>query len=65
MIKVIDHGCSCHSWRQLLLSESEAELMRDILFNLPRRGNFHTFICGLGHTHRLSDLIEMEKMARA
>jgi hypothetical protein len=65
MIKVIDHGCSKHSWSQLLLNEPEAELVKNILFNLPRLGNFHTFICDFGHTHRLSYLIQMEKMARA
>ncbi len=53
MLKVIDSGCNKHDWSQLTLFGSEAELMRDIIDNLPRVGGFHTFICDEGHTHQL------------
>jgi hypothetical protein len=28
--------------------------MQDLLYNLHRQGDFHTFICEHGHTHCLS-----------
>ena len=64
MLKLTDHGCSKHHQRQLKLSGIEAELMTDILLSFitqPENGNFHTFICEHGHTHRLSFHILVEK----
>ena len=63
MLKIIDPGCDKHNWSQLTLFGSEAELMRDILYNLPREGEFHTFICEHGHTHHVSFQIMAEKVA--
>jgi hypothetical protein len=54
MLKLTDLGCVTHERRQLTLDGTEAELIRDILYNLPRAGDFHTFICEHGHTHRVS-----------
>jgi hypothetical protein len=64
IIKVTDHGCSRHDWRQILLRGSEGELLSDILANLPRYGDFHTFICEYGHTHHLSFLMQGDKILR-
>ena len=54
MLKLTDFGCNEHNGHQLTLSGIEAELMESILDNLPREGEFHTFICAHGNTHRLS-----------
>ncbi len=62
MLKIIDPGCNEHNWSQLTLFGSEAELMKDILYNLPREGEFHTFICEHGHTHHVSFQIKAEKV---
>lgn len=62
MLKIIDPGCHKHSCTQLTLFGSEAELMKNIVYNLPREGGFHTFICDHGHTHHVSFQIETEKI---
>jgi len=62
MLKLIDPGCNKHNGRQLTLFGSEAEMMKDILYNLPREGGFHTFICEHGHTHHFSFQIKPEKV---
>jgi hypothetical protein len=62
MLKIIDPGCHKHHWRQLTLSGFEAELMKDIVYNLPREGGFHTFVCEHGHTHHVSLQVEAEKV---
>lgn len=36
--------------------------MKNIVYNLPREGEFHTFICEHGHTHHVSFQIEAEKV---
>jgi hypothetical protein len=54
MLAITDLGCKKHNQRQLALRGLEAELMENILYNLPSDGRFHTFICEHGHTHRLS-----------
>ncbi len=62
MLKIIDPGCNQHNWSQLTLFGAEAELMIDILYNLPQEGGFHTFICEHGHTHHVSFQIRAEKV---
>ena len=62
MLKIIDSGCHKHNGSQLTLFGSEAELMKNIVYNLPREGGFHTFICEHGHTHHVSFQIEAEKI---
>jgi hypothetical protein len=54
ILRVSDFGCPKHGSRELTLSGSEAELMEIIICNLQRAGEFHTFVCQQGYTHRLS-----------
>jgi hypothetical protein len=54
MLMIIDRGCVKHQGRQLAVDATAAEFMQDLLYNLHRQGEFHTFICEHGHTHRLS-----------
>jgi hypothetical protein len=61
MLKLSDLGCNEHKRRQITLSGIEAELMEGILYNLHQEGDFHTFICKYGHTHRISFYFEGEK----
>jgi hypothetical protein len=53
MLKVTDFGCDQHQWRQFAIfpGPGEADFMIDILYNLPREGDYHTFICEHGQTH--------------
>lgn len=62
MLKIIDPGCHKHNCSQLTLFGAEAELMKNILYNLPREGEFHTFICEHGHTHHVSFQIKPGKV---
>jgi len=64
MLKITDPGCSKHNRRQFTLGGVEAEIMGDILYNLPNDGDSHTFICEHGHTHRISFNIQVEKLYR-
>ena len=64
MLKIIDPGCTKHNWRQFTFDGVAAELMGDILSNLPNDGDSHTFICEHGHTHHISFNIEVEKCYR-
>ncbi len=56
MLKVTDYGCCEHTPQILAVSGLEAELMENLLHNLPSEEAFHTFICAHGHTHRLTFL---------
>lgn len=51
MLKVTDFGCNQHRWRQSVFFAGDAELMKDVLYNLPREGDSHSYICEHGHTH--------------
>lgn len=62
MLKIINSGCNKHNWSQLTLFGSEAELIKDIIYNLPREEGLHTFICEHGHTHHVSFQIKTEKV---
>ncbi len=62
MLKIIDPGCHKHNWSQVTLFGSEAEMMKNIINNLPREGGFHTFICEHGYTHHVSFQIKAEKV---
>ena len=64
MLKIIDPGCNKHNRRQFTLDGVEAEIMGDILYNLPHTGDFHTFICEHGHTHQISFNVQVEKLYR-
>ena len=64
MLTITDLGCNRHDRCQFTLGGVEAEIMGDILDNLPNDGDFHTFICEYGHTHRISFTIQLEKLYR-
>ena len=61
MLKLSDLGCKEHKGCQITLSGTEAELMEGILGNLHQEGEFHTFICQYGHTHRVNFYFEEDK----
>ena len=52
MLIIIDRGCTKHQGREFAIDAAGA--LRDLLYNLHRQGEFHTFVCEHGHTHRLS-----------
>ena len=63
MLKLVDHGCNIHHQRQLTFKGIEAEVMTDILLYFltsPQDGDFRTFVCEHGHSHRISFHILME-----
>ncbi len=60
MLKLTDIGCHRHHRRQVTFRGMEAEIMKDVIASLPREGDYHTFICEHGHTHRLSFIVSME-----
>lgn len=64
MLTITDLGCDRHNLRQVTLSGVEAELMTDVLYNLTNDGEFHTYICEYGHSHRLSFNMQKEKLFR-
>lgn len=64
MLTITDLGCNRHNQRQVTLSGVEAELVSDVLYNLTNDGDFHTYICECGHTHRISFNIQEEKLFR-
>jgi hypothetical protein len=51
MLKITDFGCNQHQLRQFTFFSGEADLISDILYNLPKEGNSHIYICEHGHTH--------------
>jgi hypothetical protein len=51
MLKVTDLGCDLHRCRQCVFLAGDAELIKNVLFNLPREGDFHSYICEHGQTH--------------
>ena len=64
MLTITDLGCDRHNRRQVMLSGVEAEMMTDVLYNLTNDGDFHTYICECGHTHRISFNTQEEKLFR-
>lgn len=53
MMIVNDLGCVRHQVRQLRLFGPEAQVMHDLIANLPGTNDYHTYICCHGHSHRL------------
>jgi hypothetical protein len=51
MLKITDSGCNEHQRRQFAFFSAEADFIIDILYNLIREGDFHTYICEHGQTH--------------
>ena len=64
MLTITDLGCDRHKRRQVILNGVEAEMMADFLYNLIKDGDFHTYICAYGHTHRISFNNLEEKLSR-
>ena len=64
MLKIIDPGCTKHNRRQFTLDGVAAEIMGDVLYNLPKTGGSYTFICEYGHTHQISFNVQAEKLYR-
>jgi hypothetical protein len=54
MLKITDFGCNEHHWRQFTFFSGEADFVIDLLYNLSREGDFHTYICEHGQTHIVS-----------
>ncbi len=54
MFIIVDPGCNKHDSSQLIMFGSGAEVIKNILYNLPKEGGFHTFICEHGYTHHVS-----------
>ena len=53
MLTLIDQGCRKHQSRNVVLSKPQAEMLEDIMFNLPKEGKCRTYICEHGQTHHL------------
>jgi hypothetical protein len=64
MLKIIDPGCIKHNQRQFTLDGVAAEIMGDILYNLPKTGGLYTFICEYGHTHQISFNVQVATLYR-
>lgn len=58
MLMVTDFGCDLHLPRRLKYFGPEAQVMREVIANLPADGDNHTYICEHGHSHRL--LVEVQ-----
>lgn len=53
MLTIIDGGCYQHPFGEFKITGVAAELIGDILRNLPRTGGYHIFICRHGFTHHM------------
>jgi hypothetical protein len=53
MIELSDSGCGQHPPRNFILSGSIAQLVYQLVTNLPVKGGCATYICEYGHTHCL------------
>jgi hypothetical protein len=53
MVELSDSGCGQHPPRNFQLSDSIAQLVCQLVANLPAKGGWATFICEYGHTHCL------------
>lgn len=54
MLKLVDSGCPKHELIQVALQGVTTLVMMGVVSNLPQDGNYHTYICEHGKTHRLS-----------
>ncbi len=53
MIEIIDFGCNEHNWRQVTFTDPDADFVKACIYNLPKDGKYHTYICTHGYTHRI------------
>ncbi|MGA7561820.1 MAG: hypothetical protein WBW55_01285 [Desulfobaccales bacterium] len=56
MIEIIDFGCNEHNWRQVTFTEPDADFVKACIYNLPKDGKYHTYICAHGYTHRIREI---------
>lgn len=54
MLKLVDSGCPEHELLQFDLQGLTTLVIMGVVSNLPQDGNYHTYICEHGKTHRLS-----------
>ncbi|MCL4501378.1 MAG: hypothetical protein M1438_05915 [Deltaproteobacteria bacterium] len=59
MLVITDFGCDVHLLRRLKYNGPEAQVMREVIANLPVDGYSHTYICEHGHSHRLMLELQM------
>ena len=62
MLLINDFGCDLHQLRRVRYFGVEAQVMRDIIANLPADGDGHTYICEHGHSHRLMVEVQMAEI---
>lgn len=53
MLTIIDGGCDQHVPGEIKITGAAAELIGDIIRNLPKIGDYSVFICQHGHTHHM------------
>ena len=58
MLRLVDSGCPQHEVLQFHLQGLTTLIVMGILSNLPQDGNYHTYTCEHGKTHRLSFQIQ-------
>ncbi len=54
MLTLVDSGCQKHELLQFNLEGLTTLVIMGVLSNLPQDGNYHTYTCEHGKTHRLS-----------
>lgn len=54
MLKLVDSGCPKHELLQFDLQGLTTLVIMGVVSNLPQDGNYHTYTCEHGKTHRLS-----------
>jgi hypothetical protein len=54
MLKLVDSGCYKHELMEFSLQGLTTLVVMGVVSNLPQDGNYHTYTCEHGKTHRLS-----------
>lgn len=63
MLTIIDGGCQQHALGEFKVTGSAAQLIGDILRNLPKVGDYHIFICKHGFTHHMIYHVSPDEIA--
>jgi hypothetical protein len=63
MLTVTDCGCCKHKSYQVTFTGNKALMMIRLITNLPMCGEYYTFICEYGHTHRVIANLPTHKIA--
>jgi hypothetical protein len=64
MLRIIDFGCNQHNRRQFTLAGDAAEIIGDVLYNLPTNDGCYSFICEYGHTHQINFTVQVDNLYR-